>query len=96
MANTHALDTERIMAVAPLTEIKEALVNEYRRRIIRCRMVDEEMKKKYGMNYQEFEERNVVKEGGYSWQVETDAMEWEHAIEGLRYAQKKLHEIDQQ
>jgi hypothetical protein len=84
---------EKIMASVPIDEIKEALINEYRRRIIRCHMVDEMMKNKYGMTFHDFDLKNVVKEKDFSWQVEADAMEWEHAIEGLRYADQKLKGI---
>jgi len=84
---------EKIISTVPINEIKEALLNEYRRRIIRYKMMDETMKKKYGMTFQEFESKNVVKEQDFSWQVESDSMEWEHAIEGIRYAEKKLNGI---
>ena len=86
---------ERIISAIPIDEIKEALFNEYRRRIIRCKMVDEKMKKKYGMTFQEFESKNVVKGHDFSWQVESDAMEWEHAVEGNRYAEQKLKSISE-
>ena len=86
-------NAERIITTVPIDEIKEALLNEYRRRIIRCKMVDETMKKKYGMTFQEFESKNVVKEHDFSWQVESDAMEWEHAVEGNRHAEQKLKSI---
>ena len=84
---------EKIMAAVPIDELKDALLNEYRRRIIHYKMVDEAMKKKYGVSFQEFETRNFVKEQGFSWQVESDAMEWEHAVEGVRYAEQKLKDI---
>ena len=96
MTEIQEVMTEKIMANVPIDEIKEALLNEYRRRIIRYRMVDEAMKKKYGMKFQEFELKNVVKEQKFSWQVEADAMEWEHAIEGLRYVDQKLKDIQKQ
>ena len=85
MTELQEIMAKKIMETVPIDEIKEALLNEYRRRIIRYRMVDEAMKKKYGMTFQEFETKNVVKDQDFSWQVESDAMEWEHAIEGLRY-----------
>lgn len=84
------------MSIVPVDEIKDALLNEYRRRIIRYRMTDEMMKNKYGIAFNEFEARNVVREQNYSWHVESDAMEWEHAIEGLRYANEKLTELQRQ
>lgn len=84
------------MSIVPVGEIKDALLSEYRRRIIRYRMTDEMMKNKYGMTFKEFEAGNVVREQNYSWQVESDAMEWEHAIEGLRYVNEKLTALQRQ
>jgi transposase len=85
--------TEKIIESVPIDEIKEALFNEYKRRMIRYKMVDESLKKKYGMSYSDFEDRNIVKEEGFSWEVESDAMEWEHAIEGYRYAEQRLKDL---
>ena len=85
--------TEKITESVPIDEIKEALLNEYKRRMIRYKMVDESMKKKYGMRFGDFESRNIVKEKGFSWEVESDAMEWEHAIEGSRYADQRLKDL---
>lgn len=85
----------RIMADVPIYEVRDALLNEYRRRIICYKMVDETMQKKYGMTFGEFESKNLVKEHGFSWPVESDAMEWEHAVEGIRYAEQKIKDINQ-
>ena len=79
----------------PIEEIREALINEYRRRRIRYKMVDEAMKKKYGINYAEFESRNMVRERKFGWDVESDSMEWEHAIEGFRYVEGKLKDLEE-
>jgi len=95
MAIKRSATAEKIIDAVPIDEIKDALLNEYRRRIIRYRMVDEAMKKKYGMTFTDFESRNIVKQEGFSWQVESDAMEWEHAIEGARYAEQKLKAVEQ-
>ncbi len=88
-------ETDKIMKSVPIGELKDALLNEYRRRIIRYKLLDESMKKKYGMTFKDFESRNIVKERGFSWQVESDSMEWEHALEGIRYAQQKLKDLQQ-
>ena len=37
---------EKIVKEIPIDEIREALVNEYRRRLIRYKMIDESMRKK--------------------------------------------------
>lgn len=100
MTETQKAIAEKIFNIVPdiasLDEIKDALLNEYRRRIIRYHLLDEMMKKKYGMTFQEFELKQVIREQDFSWQVESDAMEWEHAIEGLRYANEKLNGLQRQ
>lgn len=94
MAIEQSTTAAKIIEAVPINEIKEALLNEYRRRIIRYRMVDEVMRRKYGMTFNDFESRNIVKSEGFSWEAESDAMEWEHAIEGARYAEEKLKAIE--
>lgn len=86
---------EKIVKGIPIDEIKEALINEYRRRRIRYKMVDEAMKKKYGMDFDEFGSTNMVRERKFAWDVESDSMEWEHAIEGFRYVEQKLKDMDE-
>ncbi len=79
-------------------ELKETVLSEYKRRLILYRLINERFKKKYGMEFEEFEQNNVVKEKDFSWEVEKDAMEWEHAVEGIRYTEemiKKLKESDE-
>ncbi len=45
------------------------------------------------MTYEEFEARNLVKEHGYSWEVESDAIAWETAVDGIKTMQRKLKEL---
>ena len=87
---------EKIVKEIPIDEVMEALINEYRRRLIRYNMTDEFMRKKYGMTFDKFESSNVVKERKFSWDVESDAMEWEHALEGVRYVEHKLKDVEGQ
>ena len=46
------------------------------------------------MSFEEFEKRDVIKEQNFTWQVESDGLEWEHTIEGIRYVSSKLEEIE--
>ncbi len=75
-------------------ELKEVVLSEYERRLVLYRLIDERFKKKYGMNFTEFEKKNLVKEKGFSWEVEKDAMEWEHAVEGIESLQEKINKIE--
>ena len=82
-----------ILTDIPKNEILEALLNEYKRKIILYKMTDEKMKKKYKMTFKEFDKKNIVKTKGYTWNVEKDAMEWEHSIEGIKSLEKKIKQI---
>lgn len=74
-------------------ELKLALLNEYKRRLFIYEFVNEKMTHKYGMSFEEFEREKVVEKKNFSWEVEQDTMEWEHAVEGIRYCKEKIKEI---
>ena len=74
-------------------ELKEVLQRDYMRRLTRYRIIDAFYKKKYGMDYEDFEETNVVETQGYTYEVESDAQEWELAIDGIMTIGKKLKEL---
>ena len=46
------------------------------------------------MNFTEFEKKNLVRVKDFSWEVEKDAMEWEHAVEGIESLQEKINKIE--
>ena len=45
------------------------------------------------MTFEEFTERRVVQQEGYTWDVEKDAMDWETAVDGMRTMERKLQEL---
>ncbi|MDI6736789.1 MAG: hypothetical protein QME42_11470 [bacterium] len=57
---------------------------DYLRRFTRYQMTDDFYRKKYGMDFERFEEKNIVEKQGYTFEVESDAQEWELAIDGIR------------
>ena len=71
-------------------ELVEMLRREYLRKLTRYRLTDEFLRKKYGMTYEEFEKENVVAKRNFSWEVESDAQEWEMAIDGINTCLRKL------
>jgi len=83
----------KLLDLIPEKEIKGAVLSEYERRLVLYKLTDERLKKKYLMSFKEFEEREMVKEKGFSWEVEKDAMDWEHAVDGIRYLQEKINKI---
>jgi len=45
------------------------------------------------MTYEEFENENVVAKKNFSWEVESDAQEWEMAMDGISTCLRKLEEV---
>jgi len=70
------------------------LVNEYKRRIAHYQNIDRIFRKKYAMSYSEFTKKNIVKKENFSWNVESDAMDWEQAIDGIETMKQKLQELE--
>lgn len=74
-------------------EIKEIFRRDYIRRITRYKMIDDSYREKYNMDFDEFEKTNVVSKQNYTFEVESDAQEWELAIDGLKIIEKRLKEL---
>ena len=51
------------------------------------------MVEKYKMSFSDFEDRNTVKQRNFSWEVESDSMEWEHALSGIEEMEKKINAL---
>ncbi len=74
-------------------ELKDVLRRDYLRRLTRYRITDDFYRKKYRMDFESFEMANIVEKQGYSFEVESDAQEWELAIDGIQTIEKKLKEL---
>lgn len=74
-------------------ELKEVLQRDYLRRLNRYRMTDDLYRKKYGMDFESFEKANIVGRQNYTFEVESDAQEWELTIDGIKTIEKKLKEL---
>lgn len=74
-------------------ELKDVLRRDYLRRLNRYRMTDNFFRKKYGMDFEGFEKTKVVEKAGYTFEVESDAQEWELAIDGIKTMEKRLKEL---
>lgn len=75
------------------TKVMYLLRSEYLRHLGQYRRVDLLMQKKYGITFDEFVSRKIVKEKGYTWEVEKDAMDWETAISGIKTIEQKINEL---
>ena len=76
------------------TNLQRLLNAEYERRLARFRLTDRRLSQKYGMTLDEFEQRQETRQHAYSWEVESDAIAWETAVDGIRTIQQQLASID--
>lgn len=85
------------LSLGEVTDIDEKLrvllEAEYRRKLTRYNLTDRQLTQKYGMNFEEFEKNKLTKKHDYSWDVESDAITWETAVDGIATMQRKLEEL---
>jgi len=74
-------------------KVRRLLEAEYLRRLAAYRHTDRTLFQKYGMNFQEFTDHRVVQQRGFTFDVETDAMDWETAVSGIRTMERQLREL---
>lgn len=94
LKTTESLILEAVPGNADLdTKVRQLLETEYLRRISSHRRIDSLMRQKYGMTFDQFLAHHVTARMNYSWEVESDAMEWETAVDGFETTQHKLAEL---
>jgi len=74
--------------------IIKALINELRRKLSEYILIDRAMRRKYGMSFEEFKAKNMVKEKNYSFEVESDYCDWELAIDGIKTIKEKIEKLE--
>lgn len=91
--------TQQLLDESPIrgqdadTKIRQLLRAEYLRRLGQYRRVIQLLAQKYGMDFGTFVSERVVQQREYIWEVESDAMDWETAISGMKTIEKKLEEL---
>lgn len=73
--------------------VRYLLEAELLRTLGKHRRVNAGFVKKYGMEFAEFLNRDMVQQQGYTWEVERDAMAWETAIGGIEMLEARLREL---
>jgi hypothetical protein len=74
-------------------KVRALLEAEYLRRLKRYRHLDQVLTEKYAMSFEAFVDHRMVKQKGYTWEVEKDAMDWETAVDGISTMKRKLREL---
>ena len=73
--------------------LRQLLIAEYRRRLTRYQLTDQQLMQKYGLDFASFEREQVTKQQDYSWEVESDAMAWETAVDGIATMKRRLADL---
>ncbi len=84
---------ENFFKVFPYRLVIEALEKELKRKLQKYKKIKRTLEEKYKLPFEEFEKSKLLEKHNYSWEVENDYIEWEHAIEGIHYCEKKLKEL---
>ena len=66
---------------------------EYRRRLAHYSLTDRQLTQKYDMSFEQFERQQITLDKGFTWEVESDAIAWETAVDGIRTVQRQLSEL---
>ncbi len=75
------------------TKLRILLEAEYRRRSTRYSLTNRQLSQKYQMNFETFEQQQLTRQQSYSWAVESDAITWETAVDGIRTIERQLAEL---
>lgn len=73
--------------------ILKLLYNESRRKLIEYKLVDRNLSKKYGMNFEDFRKKKMIKQLGYTWEVEKDNQNWEIAKDGIETMEETIKKV---
>jgi hypothetical protein len=76
--------------IAPKQQVARLAEQELRRRLARYQLSDRLFREKYGMSLEEFEAAEIVKQQGYSFEVESDHQDWDQAVDGIRTIERQL------
>ncbi len=74
-------------------KIRRLLEAEYMRRLVQYRRGDRFLRQKYGTTFEDFIADRVVRQEGCTWEAESDAMDWETAVDGIDTISRKLQEL---
>lgn len=71
-------------------KVRKVLQSEFARRLSRYKYTIRRFEKKYGMDFEEFKRKEMVKRLNYSFEVESDFCDWEMAIDGVETMESRL------
>ena len=77
------------------SKVRKIIIEDLKRKLTEFQLIDHRFQKKYEITFDEFEKRNIVKEKGFSYEVESDYHEWDSAIDAIRTLKAYLEDLSQ-
>ena len=74
-------------------KVRKILREDIKRKLVEFQLIDNRFQKKYGMTLDEFEKRNIIKEKGFSFEVESDYHEWDSAADAIKTLKAKIKDL---
>lgn len=75
------------------SKIRKILEREIRRRVMEYELIDRGFQKKYGMSLEEFEKNDVIKQKGYSFEVESNYYDWDATVDAINMLKEDLKKL---
>lgn len=89
------LDDPFLVGQSADEKIRYLLKEAYLRRLAQYRRTVSLLGQKYGISFDDFVSQRIVQNENFAWHVETDAMDWETAVSGIKTIERKLKVLDQ-
>jgi len=74
-------------------KVRKILREDIKRKLVEFQLIDNRFQKKYGMTLDEFEKRNIIKEKGFSFEVESNYHEWDSAVDAIKTLKAKIKDL---
>ena len=74
-------------------KVRKILREDLKRKLTEFQLIDNRFQKKYGMTLDEFEKKNIIKEKGFSFEVESDYHEWDSALDAIETLKAKIEDL---
>ena len=74
-------------------KVRKILIEDFKRKLVEFQLVDNRFQKKYGVTLDEFEKRNIIKEKGFSFEVESNYHEWDSALDAINALKAKIEDL---
>lgn len=75
------------------SKVRKIIIENLKRKLAEFQLIDHRFQKKYGMTLNEFENQNIIKEKGFSFEVESDYHEWDSAVDAIKTMKTYLEDL---